>query len=224
MLPLMLTLHRTKVVLTRLFAVTFVFLLPNWVAASPAGISYRISLGHDLDGDHIPETATIRQCGGVYKVSIHFTSGRPRLHLMVYQQEDETGLTFETKDLDDDHNEDLVITSATSVRPVAVWLNSGKAKFKRVSSWAYGGPHKFRGPALNRRAACTPESDINNSADPLAHGEKIAQQFDIGLNIELLRVWNREQLRCDSFLQQVPARGPPPHAHALKHSCYHERI
>src|SRR5438876_4612052 len=122
----MLTLHRTKVVLTRLFAVTFVFLLPNWVAASPAGISYRISLGHDLDGDHIPETATIRQCGHIFQVNIHFTTGRPKLRLTTYLSEGVAGLTFEATDVNNDNKDDLVLVSATSFTPIAVWLNQGK--------------------------------------------------------------------------------------------------
>jgi len=206
--PLMLMLHRTKSVLTRLLFVAFVFLLPNCLAASPVGISYRISLAHDLDGDHIPETARIRKSGEVYKICIRFSSGRPRLRLIVYQQ-DGAGLSVQAIDVDDDRDEDIVLASATSLRPIAVWLNSGKAKFKKVSSWVYGGPHKFRGPALNRRAAQTPESDVINSTDPLAHAEKTIQQFDVGLTIELLRDGNREQLPGDSFLQQVPARGPP---------------
>ena len=208
-LPLMLMLHRTKNILVGLLAVVFAFFSPSLVFASPAGISYRISLGHDLDGDRLPETARIRQSGDVYKISIYFSSGRPRLHLTVYEQEDAAGLSFAARDIDDDRDQDLVLTSATSFRPVAVWLNSGKAKFKKVSSWAYSGPHKFGGPSLNRRAAYTPESDVAGSSDPLAHAEKVIQQFDVDLNIELLRDWNREQLPGDSFLQQVPARGPP---------------
>jgi hypothetical protein len=211
----MLRLHQNKKILISLFAALLLFLLPNGAGASPAGISYRTSLGHDLDGDQIPETATIRRSRDLYKVSIHFTSGRPRLHLSIYQGENEAGLGFQTRDIDDDRDEDLVITSATSVRPIAVWLNSGKGKFKRVSSWAYGGLHKFRGPALKARAAYTPESDVIISTEPLAHAEKIAQHFDVGLNIELLRVWNWEQLPSDSCLQQVPARGPPLLLHAL---------
>ncbi|PYS54982.1 MAG: hypothetical protein DMG13_06045 [Acidobacteria bacterium] len=191
----MLMLHRTKNILVGLLAVVFAFFSPSLVFASPAGISYRISLGHDLDGDRLPETARIRQSGDVYKISIYFSSGRPRL--------------LAARDTDDDRDQDLVLTSATSFRPVAVWLNSGKAKFKKVSSWAYSGPHKFGGPSLNRRAAYTPESDVAGSSDPLAHAEKVIQQFDVDLNIELLRDWNREQLPGDSFLQQVPARGPP---------------
>jgi hypothetical protein len=37
------------------------------------------------------------------------------LHLSIYQGEDEAGLGFQTRDIDEDRDEDLVITSATSV-------------------------------------------------------------------------------------------------------------
>src|SRR5437762_12603739 len=129
----MLKAHRNKIVIM-ILAVLSVFLFgANAVHASsnPGNhrISYRTQLGQDLDGDHIPETATIRQCGYIYQVSIHFTTGRPKLRLTTYITEGMAGLSFQTTDVNNDSKGDLVIMSATSIRPVAVWLNQGKANF-----------------------------------------------------------------------------------------------
>src|SRR5438552_537859 len=81
-------------------------------------ISYRTQLGHDLDGDHIPETATIRQCGHIFQVNIHFTTGRPKLRLTTYLSEGVAGLTFQAIDVNNDNKEDLVLVSATAFTPI----------------------------------------------------------------------------------------------------------
>src|SRR5262249_16254267 len=112
-----------------------------FASASPKkfapGFSYKTRLGRDLDGDHIPETATIKQRGSFYQVSIHFTTGRPKLRLRTYVTDDLAGLTVEIADVDHDTRADLVISSATSVWPVAIWLNHG-ADFQRVTKPSYG--------------------------------------------------------------------------------------
>lgn len=193
-------------------AILFAFLflvVPAWATAAPAGAPYRTQLGRDLDGDHIPETATIRQHGFVYKVNIHFSSGRPRLRLTVYYAEDAAGLSFQTSDLDNDRDEDLVITSATSLRPLAVWLNRGKAKFQKVSSWEYGGPVKHNGPDLRRSNAYRPEAPVSSSNDPLPDETTVAEVFVPGLDLEKLSSFQPEQLPSKPTLRQLPARGPP---------------
>src|SRR2546430_16454693 len=137
----MLKLHRNKNVMTAL-AVLSVFLLG--ASRAHAGgqqtdthFLYRAQLGEDLDGDHIPETATIRQYGYHYQVSIHFTTGRPKLRLTTYVSEGVAGLSFQTSDVNNDSRRDILIISATSLRPVGIWLNQGKAKFQKVNSWVY---------------------------------------------------------------------------------------
>src|SRR5438132_283212 len=70
---------------TSAFVLPVVFFVAATVASAddllPRRISYRTQLGQDLDGDHKPETATIRQIGPLYQVSIHFTTGRPKIQL-----------------------------------------------------------------------------------------------------------------------------------------------
>ena len=200
------------------FPVLFVFLFcACWASASHhysgQRISYRTQLGHDLDGDHIPETATIRQGGYIYQVSIHFTTGRPRLRLTTYVAEGAAGLSLHTTDVNNDSRGDLVIMSATSIRPIAVWLNQGKANFQRVSSWLYGEAGKYRGPAFRRRGASEPEPLGNIFIDPLPHATLAIQYFGPETAPADLITSRPDLLPFDSILWQVSPRGPPALSH-----------
>ena len=203
-------LRRTKYIRTGLIAAIFVFVAsPAWAIASAERDTYATALGRDLDGDGISENALIHQSGSTYKISIQFTSGRPRLHLTVYYTAGETGLTLQTSDVNDDRKADLVVTSATSVRPLAVWLNRGKARFQKVSSWTYGGLATHKGPVLRQRSPYNPEAALNSVTDSPAHTVKTAEALDISLDTENLGPSNSERVPSDSVLDRVTARGPP---------------
>jgi hypothetical protein len=206
----MLKLHPRKKLLSGLMtALLFVLLSPAWADAFPAHHSHGTQLGRDLDGDRIPETVTIRQCGFAYRISIHFTSGRPKLHLTVYQAENEAGLTFQTSDVDNDRDLDVVVTSATSIRPIAVWLNHGKAKFQRASTWKYGGFVSYTGPTFRRRAVYQPDPVLGSTTEPLAYTVRAAQYLEIRFDAEGLGLWDSKQAPVDSVPLEVPTRGPP---------------
>lgn len=174
-------------------------------------ISYHTRLDHDLDGDQLPETATIRQRGYVYQVNIHFTTGRPKLRLTTYVSEGVAGLTLQTRDINNDSKDDLVITSATSIRPIAIWLNQGKSKFQKISSWAYlvGG---YTGPEYHRQT-CHPDPVGNISIDPLPQTTSSANHFNLRDDCIALLYSEAETLRLDSILRQLPPRGPPTATH-----------
>ena len=197
-----------------LAALFVVLMSPRWASASHKGSSYRTQLGRDLDGDHIPESATIRHCGFVYQINIHFSTGRPRLRLTTYVAEGVADLSIEISDVDNDRQEELVITSATSIRPVAVWRNVGKAKFQKVSSWAYGGLRNYTGPKLMHHSGYQPEPILSICGDPIPHVTPTIQDLDIEKDPESLTLWAPEQLPSDSVRRQITARGPPPASHS----------
>jgi hypothetical protein len=170
-------------------------------------LSYRTRLAHDLDGDQIPETATIRQRGYVYQINIHFTTGRPKLHLTAYLTEADAGLIFETTDINNDRKNDLVITSARSIRPLAIWLNQGKSKFQKISSWPYL-VRGYTGPEY-RRKSCQPDPVGNVAFDPLPQATLCATDFDIGDDVADPLCSQTEKLPFASRLRQLPPRGPP---------------
>jgi hypothetical protein len=206
-------LHRYKNVITALSWLV-VFLAGGGASyASPhqpkRGIAYRTQLGHDLDGDQIPETATVRLCGDIYHVSINFTTGRPKLRLTTYVTEGVAGLSFQTTDVNNDSKGDLVIISATSIRPVAVWVNQGRAKFKRTNASAYGGVGGHTGPTYRVRHPSQPDVTGNISVDPLPQATLTVQHFVLSNSISALLFQQADARPFDSLLRQIPPRGPP---------------
>lgn len=182
-----------------------------FAALSGQRISYKTTLRHDLDGDHIPETATIKQRGSLYQVIIHFTTGRPKLRLRTYVTDDIGGLTFATADLNNSEGGDLLILSATSLRPVAVWLNQGRGSFKRVNSWGFGLTGREAGPTLKHRSDDQPEP-IGNLLNSFPQAET-PESLHIGIKSCFLTTPQSGSSDFEPFRRQVHPRGPPPSAH-----------
>ena len=213
MLLSQLKLHRNQIVITALLVVS-VFLCganASYASGSRAnhGFKYRTQLGQDLDGDHIPETAVIRERGHLYQVSIHFTTGRPKLHLQTYVTGDIAGLTFHAIDLNNDNRGDLIIISATSVRPIAVWLNQGRAKFKKVNSSLYRGVGRRTGPSYRVPKPPQPETVGNVSIDPFPQATLESKYFNAAGDGTGIIFIQPDERPCESALRQVPSRGPP---------------
>jgi hypothetical protein len=215
-LLLSLELHRNKNVIIAL-AVLSVFLFgANASYASHLDpdhpVAYRTQLAQDLDGDHKPETATVRQGGNVYNISIHFTTGRPKVRLTTYLTEGIAGLSFHARDINNDSKGDLVVVSATSVRPIAIWLNQGRARFQKVNSWIYGGVGRYNGPAYQVNGTSQPEPVGNISIDPMPQTTP-ASSFVILDEAVALLSFEQDERPFDSWFRQVAPRGPPSTSH-----------
>jgi len=216
-----LKLYRKKFVTTAL-AVLSVFLLGANISnaahktrVNPAGsIAYRAQLGQDLDGDHIPETATIRQRRNLYQVSIHFTTGHPKLRLSTYITEGLAGLSFEARDVNNDNKGDLVLVSATSLRPIAIWINKGRATFQQANSQLYSRVGKYTGPTYRFRSTSQPEPVGNLAIDRFPEAAPTVKYFSVHHEITALLAFQAEQRPFTALLRQVPPRGPPATIHA----------
>jgi hypothetical protein len=211
-LPLLLKLRRYKNVITTLSVLSVFLLGVSVLYGHPVKahrIAYRTQLGLDLDGDRLPETATIKESDHLYQVSIHFTTGRPKVRIKTYITEGVAGLSFQTTDVNNDNKRDIVIVSATSNRPVAVWLNQGKAKFKRVQPWFCGGVGRYTGPIYRFRATSQPEPVGYVSIDPLSQITPEVKDFRLDHEVIALLFSQPDQRPFDSLLRQKPPRGPP---------------
>jgi hypothetical protein len=193
------------------FSTAIGFASPGNYGRTAEKISYRGSLGLDLDGDHIPEIVTIKQRGSFYQVSIHFSTGRPKLRLKTYVGDDEAGLSLEVADVNNDSRADLVITSATSVWPIATWLNHGSANFQRVNLRTYTLTGRHNSSRLNRRENALPDP-AGSISTRLAEGE-IANSSNPGTDTHDLLSSSTYQFPVESWLAELASRGPPSAPH-----------
>ncbi len=139
-------------------------LLPSVVSTS-MGQSLAIT---DLDGDGRPDLAFIKAEGwgpnGLeHRIELHLTSGAGPRFLKVYAGL--AGLRISHRNLDDDGDRDLVITTEWSLTPVAVFINDGHGRFTEAdpdayprSLWPEEGPEISTGIKLKIPHADTPQS------------------------------------------------------------------
>jgi hypothetical protein len=86
----------------------------------------------DFDGDSKTDTAVAKFCGSSYRIDIVLSSKRSRIRLTVPVRH-EVGLELIAYDVNHDNRIDLVLTGASRVKPIAVWLNMGNGSFERSS-------------------------------------------------------------------------------------------
>jgi hypothetical protein len=106
----------------------------------------------DLDGDGRPDLVVVKGSGWghkgfEYQLELDLTTRpTPRSFAVTAR---EGGLRIVTRDVDADGDLDLVITGASSLAPVGVWINDGHGKFTEGNPAAYpssiwgGGPVIF---------------------------------------------------------------------------------
>jgi hypothetical protein len=213
-LPLMFKLDGHKTLILTFFTALVVCLFGGNAAFARRpiqavwGVSYSARLGRDLDGDRLPETATIRQNGQTYQVDIQFSTGRPKFHLTAFMPQGNAGLTVQVADIDADGDEELAIVSATSVQPLEVWLNQGHAQFERIPLKSFN-VRRQTGSAYRVARAIQPAPQGTLSIDPLPQAELAAGYCSITAG-------RQGSLRCEDrkptlrfVFRSLPPRGPP---------------
>jgi hypothetical protein len=207
--------YRSKPIMNILAILSLFLIAANSSFAAPVQqFSYRTQISQDLDGDQKPETATVRQAGELYQVSVHFSTGRPKIHLTTHLRQGLAGLSFQATDVNNDSRRDLVVTSATSFKPLAIWLNQGPAKFKKVHSAFFGALGRYTGPAYRHQTKTEPEPAGNITADPLPEAAQASGYLTIHDEAVAIVASYQDQRPFDSLLEQEPPRGPPAPARA----------
>jgi hypothetical protein len=93
------------------------------------------SLTADFDGDSEPDLAVGQNGIAGYTVQIRFTSHIPPTSLVF--PDARPGIRIFTRDIDQDNDQDIIVSSITSDIPIAIWLGDGRGHFEKADPWAY---------------------------------------------------------------------------------------
>jgi len=113
----------------------FLFALLGTVPASAMEQNSKSRLTWDFDGDHKTDLAVGGVSDSTFTLRLQF-SGQPDRILLTTKVARQIALNLLAVDVDRDNDIDLVLTGF-SFRPVAVWFNQGKGKFKDSSPWFF---------------------------------------------------------------------------------------
>ena len=113
----------------------------------------------DLDGDSEADLARaeivrLSTNDGQYRINLDLSKSGTRFSFDVHLART-VGLNIDTRDVDGDHDLDLVITSGMLHRPVGLWLNDGEGHFSEADSSLFP-DNMWRGP---------PRVSSNNGAE-----------------------------------------------------------
>jgi hypothetical protein len=160
----------------------------------------------DFDGDSKTDTAFAKRYGSSYRVEVHLSTKRGRIRLTVPVR-NEVGLELIAYDVNQDNRADLILTSHSPIKPIAVWLNKGNGHFEQSSGLfgpffgADGGPRFVRGSPRSDAQAFIP-------ADEPA-GDGVCETLAFDLETRLIRNTPDQTPPASSTGGSASPRGPP---------------
>jgi len=168
----------------------------------------------DFDGDLNPDLATVEAGGSKsgradYRIQLRLSSvGRQSILLTAPRG----GLVIEARDVNGDHAVDLVLATAWSGQPVAVFLNDGHGSFSRAEPNAF--PRAFASSDGDRVSATRQGTDDvcipPKPGSGICAAEKNARQDG---SVEGFICPASEGLTASSFLISHAGRAPPSEAY-----------
>jgi hypothetical protein len=183
------------------------------------------SLGHssfavaDFDGDSRPDIAITkmeaRGAGYVYWLELDLSTERESQSPF-----DRTGLPVVTstifglhltpRDVDGDHDLDIVVTAGLARQPVAVWINDGQGRFEEGDLAAYPALTELDGFSLSPQS----RQEIAQAVYDEGRRTRLAQPAGSGRQPPAPRPSLRDVHPLEMFISrfradQLPARAPP---------------
>lgn len=161
------------------------------IVSLDAGPSFAIA---DFDSDKHFDLANvvggqIRPGSTTYSIQFHLTASRHKTIKLIAPS---GGLAIEARDINGDKIVDLVLTTAWSKRPVAVFLNHGHGRFSRAE------PGRFPG------AFCGPRGNLGSSPHQASDYVDIASQSRSGVSP---RAENASTVRRPTESVRTPVSG-----------------
>jgi hypothetical protein len=161
----------------------------------------------DFDGDQKQDIAIARLSNNRYKIVV-LLSTRSQVAIL-NPSEQLTGFTVHACDINNDSLQDIVVTNATAMHPLAVWLGDGRGSFEVADQNLFENAFAFAKSSKYQNSRIPSDQDVlDESLDPTCG--KIAPVFeDPGLErIGLVTCWTHScALRNVSFT--ASPRSPP---------------
>jgi hypothetical protein len=161
----------------------------------------------DFDGDGTADLAVGRFDGHNYNIDILLSAERS--NTLLSSGHIEPGFCLLARDVDLDNDQDLVLVNYTSLLPLAIWLNDGKAKFQQSDRWSWLN-------LITNDHTCSADPK-GLSASPISLSEN--DRFPLNRPVTALfaeKLPPRNSITCQSqnlcssvFLCQPSLRGPP---------------
>ncbi len=164
-------------------------------------------VGADFDGDLKPDVVVETAAGHGYVLQIQFSTRIPAASLAFDGLG--PGLRVVSQDINQDNDADLIVTSCTSLIPIAVFLGDGKGHFRPDSPWNYvpvglNAPCRFGSPATREYTAGNAPENRQFSANTSCSGIP-----EPGLNLQPLRSGGTGNHATQISAYARSFRGPP---------------
>jgi hypothetical protein len=166
-----------------------------------------------LDKDSRLDTAISRveghnAAGYLYRIDLTLSSGT-RVGSFTVAADSRWGINITPRDVDGDHDLDLVITTRFSRQPVGVWINDGNGTF------AEGDPEDYSDSIWLEESSVTSENPVDSLLSPAF--EQTRQFFSLAEagwihpqpTPEFACGKEKHAAGCNSHLSLQPSRAPP---------------
>lgn len=146
--------------------------------------------------------------GSSYKLEISLTGNNNKVSNFVLDQPNVIGSSFFTCDIDQDNDQDIVVVSPLSNRPIAVWLSDGKGNFQQDKSYTNDGFSTSESD-VSQQTHFLAESPISNEEQRLSIESTILSFINHKLEQIFVGTCTVSSTYSRIFSKLITSRGPP---------------